>query len=288
MRAFTPQPRRTMTDSRAPDRTASGDEAPAFDDATVVTLEALDATLDELREHDDAVPHWEFCEGFMTALLCTRRTITQDEWLPVLLGGDGDEGDGVAPFASEGQRTHFLMHWLARESQVRAALEAQVDDLADPRALEPAVLDWRGMLAALPPEAEDAAGQSVPDSAPSYAQLWALGFMAVVDIWGEDWAPPRDRGIAADMADALGCVAVLTEDDRAVPRYNLFDGQGAPSISEQRMDDFGEAIFGVYDLHAIARALGPRVRPVQHPPKVGRNDPCPCGSGKKYKKCCGA
>ena len=25
------------------------------------------------------------------------------------------------------------------------------------------------------------------------------------------------------------------------------------------------------------------VRPT---PKVGRNDPCPCGSGKKYKKCC--
>lgn len=23
------------------------------------------------------------------------------------------------------------------------------------------------------------------------------------------------------------------------------------------------------------------------PPKIGRNDPCPCGSGKKYKKCCG-
>ena len=32
-------------------------------------------------------------------------------------------------------------------------------------------------------------------------------------------------------------------------------------------------------------------RPVQtvvrSEPKVGRNDPCPCGSGKKYKKCCG-
>ncbi len=23
-----------------------------------------------------------------------------------------------------------------------------------------------------------------------------------------------------------------------------------------------------------------------HHPKAGRNDPCPCGSGKKYKKCC--
>ncbi len=26
---------------------------------------------------------------------------------------------------------------------------------------------------------------------------------------------------------------------------------------------------------------------VRASPKVGRNDPCPCGSGKKYKKCCG-
>ncbi|HOU73071.1 MAG TPA: SEC-C metal-binding domain-containing protein, partial [Candidatus Syntrophosphaera sp.] len=28
-------------------------------------------------------------------------------------------------------------------------------------------------------------------------------------------------------------------------------------------------------------------RPVHVAPKVGRNDPCPCGSGKKYKNCCG-
>ncbi|MBQ6892711.1 MAG: SEC-C domain-containing protein [Clostridia bacterium] len=28
--------------------------------------------------------------------------------------------------------------------------------------------------------------------------------------------------------------------------------------------------------------------PVRKTEKVGRNDPCPCGSGKKYKKCCGA
>ncbi|VGO21381.1 preprotein translocase subunit SecA [Pontiella sulfatireligans] len=31
------------------------------------------------------------------------------------------------------------------------------------------------------------------------------------------------------------------------------------------------------------------IAPVRHDgPKVGRNDPCPCGSGRKYKKCCGA
>jgi preprotein translocase subunit SecA len=42
---------------------------------------------------------------------------------------------------------------------------------------------------------------------------------------------------------------------------------------------------------ALARQGGPQ--PVAQEPvkreadKVGRNDPCPCGSGKKYKKCCG-
>lgn len=29
-----------------------------------------------------------------------------------------------------------------------------------------------------------------------------------------------------------------------------------------------------------------RHAPVVSGPKTGRNDPCPCGSGKKYKKCC--
>ena len=27
--------------------------------------------------------------------------------------------------------------------------------------------------------------------------------------------------------------------------------------------------------------------PYRNTAKIGRNDPCPCGSGKKYKKCCG-
>jgi uncharacterized protein YecA (UPF0149 family) len=27
--------------------------------------------------------------------------------------------------------------------------------------------------------------------------------------------------------------------------------------------------------------------PLRNASKVGRNDPCPCGSGKKYKRCCG-
>jgi len=44
--------------------------------------------------------------------------------------------------------------------------------------------------------------------------------------------------------------------------------------------------------HALADTsepmdYSPPVPIVEHSRKIGRNDPCPCGSGKKYKKCCG-
>jgi preprotein translocase subunit SecA len=40
------------------------------------------------------------------------------------------------------------------------------------------------------------------------------------------------------------------------------------------------------DLPRNATDWKPTETPVRAGPKVGRNDPCPCGSGKKYKKCC--
>lgn len=71
-----------MTEPTPPD--TDGDLA--FDGATIATLEALEDALDALRAHDELIPEWEFCEGFMTAMLCTRRPPPQDEWLPALLG----------------------------------------------------------------------------------------------------------------------------------------------------------------------------------------------------------
>ena len=41
------------------------------------------------------------------------------------------------------------------------------------------------------------------------------------------------------------------------------------------------------DLVSEAAAAVEKARPVRSGPKVGRNDPCPCNSGKKYKHCCG-
>lgn len=47
-----------------------------------------------------------------------------------------------------------------------------------------------------------------------------------------------------------------------------------------------EAIFSVEKRKQIEKELK-QSRIVRNEDKIGRNDPCPCGSGKKYKKCCG-
>ena len=51
-------------------------------------------------------------------------------------------------------------------------------------------------------------------------------------------------------------------------------GQGAP---QQKASD----------VVSEAAAAVEKAKPIRTGPKVGRNDPCPCGSGKKYKQCCG-
>lgn len=51
---------------------------------------------------------------------------------------------------------------------------------------------------------------------------------------------------------------------------------------EQRNKDYDLQLPGKDD-----QSLPPPVEPIQSSDKPNRNDPCPCGSGKKYKKCCG-
>lgn len=48
-----------------------------------------------------------------------------------------------------------------------------------------------------------------------------------------------------------------------------------------------ESQIKVAKAHKIQKRSDGSDRPVEKPKKIGRNDPCPCGSGKKYKKCCG-
>ena len=48
-----------------------------------------------------------------------------------------------------------------------------------------------------------------------------------------------------------------------------------------------EFIHGQVEEPVETKAQKKKPQPKRAQPSVGRNDPCPCGSGKKYKKCCG-
>ena len=86
------------------------------------------------------------------------------------------------------------------------------------------------------------------EAIPSFAQVWALGFMYAVENWPEDWAPPRDKEAAGMLDEALDAIVTLTEDDTGKPSLSMYAEDGPPSVSQQRVDDFGAAIWAVYDL----------------------------------------
>ena len=251
--------------------TTDKDTAPlTFED-----YDAQDAELDALRELDDEIPQWEFCEGFLAALICSRRAVPPEEYWPVLLG------DEFKPM----QHMEFVWRWRRRWTEVATALDAPVETLQDERAYQPEVLDTRGGVMSMPPEER---GDTDIASLPSYAQVWALGFMYAVENWPEDWTPPRDADAARMLDESLELIVALTEEDTAKPTISMYSEDGPPSVSETRLEQMDGAIWAVYDLRLLWKSLGPRMDPIRKEAEPGRNDPCPCGSGKKYKKCHGA
>jgi uncharacterized protein len=238
-------------------------------------FDALDAELDLLREQDDEIPQWEFCEGFLCALVCMRREVPPEEYWPVLLG------EAFRPM----EHMEFVWRWRRRWQEIAFALDQPVELLEDERAYQPEALDTRGAILCLPGE-ERSEGDLA--NLPAYAQVWAIGFMYAVESWPQDWLPPRDAEAAGMLDDALEHIVALTEGDPGAPAVSMYSEDGPPSVSNERLDAVALGIWAVYDLRQVWRSLGPRVDPVRKAPEPGRNDPCPCGSGKKYKKCHGA
>lgn len=96
----------------------------------------------------------------------------------------------------------------------------------------------------------------------------------------------RDVRLVTDVADALS--AFCKRNGGQLP-----DTTRGPVMEEYFSDAGGivrfsvphDAFEDVFDLRPRAQRFAPPPRPVAALPSVGRNDPCPCGSGRKYKKC---
>jgi uncharacterized protein len=246
----------------------------------------LDEILDDVRTRFDETPQWEFCEGFMAALICCRRLIPPSEYFPMLLGTDTTNDEGQGAFADEAQFARFMTLWVKRWNQIAESLDADAKAQGAGRGFMPQVMDVRGSVALLTPEERT----TLPDGEPpSFAQVWAIGFMSSVESWLDDWNPPRDRKAAVALDDSLQAILDLTDDDVDPPiPPRSSDDPDYFSVSRRRLEEFSAAVGAVYDMRDLWRSLGPRVEPVRKDDKPGRNDPCFCGSGKKYKKCHGA
>jgi uncharacterized protein len=267
-----------MPSPSLPESTPQGASLPLSADE----FAALESMLHALRQRLKVAPRWEFCEGFLAALVCCRRQIEPHEYLPLLLCPEGAPLPLAAIFESQASQDAFLALWTRRWNAVVQALDTPVTALDDPAAYQPEVLDAR---------AADAAPLQPPGGAhaalPSFGQLWAQGFMAAVNAWPEEWSGPRNKAAQHWRSATLGLLQALTLDDRDPPTLAGFaDAAGPPSVSAPRMAAFADAIWAVYSLRATWRKLGPRVTTVRVVAAPGRNEPCHCGSGKKFKKCC--
>lgn len=108
---------------------------------------------------------------------------------------------------------------------------------------------------------------------------WASGFMLCVEAFHAEWFALGD--VDPECMSLLG-PALMTElgFNPENPRAK-FDPEKCLADALGLLPTFA-ALYRELD------AAGSRVPVTRAEPKVGRNDPCPCESGKKFKKCCGA
>jgi SEC-C motif-containing protein len=94
-----------------------------------------------------------------------------------------------------------------------------------------------------------------------------------------DWAKDSTwQGLEIRSTEAGG-----EADDKGVVEFVAhFSFQDKPQVHHEA-SVFSKDADGTW--YYVDGKMGPPPRKVQ---KIGRNDPCTCGSGKKYKKCCGA
>jgi uncharacterized protein len=131
-------------------------------------------------------------------------------------------------------------------------------------------------IAMTPPEDDEAA-----------CEQFAAGYVAGAEL-DPEWRGNADRWTFA------GPFAYLCGRRDLVPARMLGQIETANSPAEARSTvcrQMGSLVIAAHDSflpyrEASAIAQGSPVR--RSTPRVGRNEPCPCGSGKKYKKCCGA
>lgn len=236
--------------------------------APIVTIQPP-LTESELNELDrflaspatsDEVMMLDTLDGYLTALTLGPAELPTETWLPSIWGPAADD---VPEFKDADQAQRITDLIMRHRDGIAWALDYAPDDI-DP------IFDT----------------VSYQDKSREFldGEMWAYGFLEGIARARAAWQP-----LFADQQAmaALTPIYILGSDD-------LTPEQQAASNTPAKREALTRQISA--SIGTLWRFWHPEHRPKAElasvpvrraDAKVGRNDPCPCGSGKKWKKCCG-
>ena len=236
-------------------------------------------------------------DGYLCAVAVQPRIVPTEQWLPRALDTDGSRWPPAGLDAA----------WLARvQGLMQRRFEALVRGLSEDGVFDPVVSDMAadGAADAATDGAADASRDAAPDGTPDAAPdappsqnpdplqdvpthsralvHWASGFLYGCEVH-EGLLEHPDDGVHLALSRILRHLPPESDEDREL--VATLDREHPLRDEHHAIEDAVLAAVDLWDLTARERLA---VRTVQRDtPKVGRNDPCPCGSGRKFKQCHG-
>jgi uncharacterized protein len=220
--------------------------------------------LDELAEFllSDTVPEngmdISTLDGFLAAVLLTPELVLPSQWLPWVW--DIEDADDTPAFEDAAQAERVMGLIMRHYNMVARSIDE----------------DWYEPLLYRLDQPDD--GELFD------AELWAAGFMVGMSILLDPWWRP----LFDEESDLLAPMVLLGTE---AGRRALDESGDHRAVTLEALEAISDAVAGLHEYFRPMREELDRERRVpirRAAPKVGRNDPCPCGSGKKFKKCCGA
>lgn len=209
------------------------------------------------RVQGGAIPNIEALDGFFAALACCPGLIMPSEYMPIIQSGAKEEGDLVFDDMEEAGQFFELVnrHW----NHVNRQLDKEE--------------------VYLPLLFEDEEGNI-------RANHWAQGFLLGTNLRPVIW---RDIVEDENEGGAMVPIWALAYEHHDDPKMRPFDGPIADDQREELVIGAAAGVMRMYRYFSKQRNLyaPPSGRFVRTGNKTGRNDPCPCGSGRKFKQCCG-
>lgn len=216
-------------------------------------FQELDHFLLSDRCADDGMP-MDSLHGYLTAIAIGPEQILMTEWLPKVWGSAGETGPQFK-HAKERERIVGLI--------ARFANEVAITFEVAPKEFEPLFCE------------QEIDGRTLIDG-----DGWAWGFWEGMQLRAEAWEPAW----ASHIGPLLRTIYLLGAEEIEEDEMPLVDD---PVKRDRLALEMESAIPTIYRFWLPLRKS--TVQQVKHEaPKTGRNDACSCGSGKKFKKCCGA